>query len=91
MKIKFYVKKLSTLLLLLLIVLGSIAHNKSITGIVKGDDGMVLPGVTVLIKGTTQGTVTDGNGSFSITGVQGNAVLVFSFIGICIPVLSNWQ
>jgi TonB-linked SusC/RagA family outer membrane protein len=82
MKIKLHVKKLSSLLLLLLIALGSFAQSKTITGTVKDDDGIALPGVTVLIKGTTQGTITDGNGSFSISGVQENAALVFSFIGM---------
>ena len=45
------------------------------------DDGSGLPGVNVLVKGTTNGTTTDGNGDF-VLRVQGqDAVLVFSFIG----------
>ncbi len=82
MKIKLHVKKMSILLLVLVISLSSFAQNKTITGKVKGDDATALPGVTVLIKGTTQGTVTDANGNFSIPNVPENATLQFSFIGM---------
>ncbi|RYY25299.1 MAG: SusC/RagA family TonB-linked outer membrane protein, partial [Sphingobacteriaceae bacterium] len=53
----------------------------SITGKVKDAQGLSLPGVSVLIKGTTTGTVTDANGGFSIRVPNDNSVLVFSFIG----------
>ncbi len=43
--------------------------------------GQPLPGVNVTIKGTTQGTATDGEGQFSLTVPDENATLVFSFIG----------
>ena len=44
------------------------------------DSGEPLPGVNILVKGTTTGTVTDIDGKYSI-GVGSDAVLVFSFIG----------
>lgn len=51
-----------------------------ITGTVLDDQGESLPGVSILIEGTTNGTVTDLDGQFSIDAPEG-AVLVFSFIG----------
>lgn len=45
------------------------------------DDSMGLPGVNVLIKGTTLGTTTDADGRYSLSVPDANAVLVFSFIG----------
>lgn len=52
------------------------------TGIVKDDKGQTLPGVTVLLKGTTLGTVTDENGKFKIVLPQQEKMeLQFSFIG----------
>lgn len=59
----------------------SFAQNRQITGKVQaGDDGSTLPGVSVVVKGTTTGAVTSENGSFSISA-PANATLVFSFIG----------
>jgi TonB-dependent starch-binding outer membrane protein SusC len=48
--------------------------------VTSSDDGSALPGVNILEKGTTNGTVTDGDGSFKMS-VGANAVLDFSFIG----------
>jgi TonB-linked SusC/RagA family outer membrane protein len=58
------------------------APQKSITGTVTDDTGQTLPGVTVLIKGTTQGTVTNIDGKFTITNAPDDATLVFSFVGM---------
>jgi TonB-linked SusC/RagA family outer membrane protein len=61
------------------------AHNlfaqKTVTGSVRSETGEILPGVNVLIKGTSNGTFTDGNGKFSIQANE-NATLVFSFVGL---------
>ncbi len=54
--------------------------QRTITGTVTSADG-ALPGVSVQIKGTTQGTVTDFDGKYSITVLEGNDVLVFMFVG----------
>lgn len=55
--------------------------NKTITGKVTDEDGLPLPGVTVTLKGTTTIVGTDANGMFRIDVPDGQAVLVFSFIG----------
>ena len=74
----------STAMLVLLLFWGmstAMAQNGTVRGtIVDASDGSPLPGATVLVKGTTNGTVTDMNGKFSIQ-VKGNAVLVFSYVG----------
>jgi len=57
------------------------AQTKTVSGTVTEDTGATLPGVSVLEKGTNNGTVTDSNGKFSIS-VTTEAVLVFSFIGL---------
>ncbi|MCE5174917.1 MAG: SusC/RagA family TonB-linked outer membrane protein [Bacteroidales bacterium] len=49
-------------------------------GVVMDNNGDLVPGVSVIIKGTTIGTITDSDGNFQIS-VPENAVLVFSFIG----------
>lgn len=64
----------------------SILEEKStqdfkITGTIKEENGQPLPGVTVLVKGTSNGTVTDFDGEYSITASTENPVLVFSYIG----------
>ena len=56
--------------------------EKNIKGVVKDEEGSLLPGVTVLIKGTTIGTATDVNGAFSLNiPDMKDIVLLFSFVG----------
>lgn len=57
-----------------------LAQEKSITGKVTADDGSGLPGVSVVVKGTTRGTNTDGEGNFKINA-PANARLLFSYVG----------
>ncbi len=58
-------------------------QQKNISGKVKTDTGEPLPGVTVLVKGTTnKGTITDSDGNFTLTGVEPSQTLAFSFIGM---------
>jgi TonB-linked SusC/RagA family outer membrane protein len=58
------------------------AQQRTITGkVTSGDDGSTLPGVNVVVKGTTNGTVTDSNGQYSLTVASSDGSLVFSFIG----------
>ncbi len=61
---------------------GNGAQQNPIKGKVTDNEGFPLPGVTVIVKGTTQGTVTTGDGNFTINNVPENAVLVFSFVGM---------
>jgi hypothetical protein len=54
-----------------------------ITGkVTLADDGLAVPGVNVRVKGTSQGTVTDLNGNYSLQVEQPQPTLVFSFIGL---------
>jgi TonB-dependent starch-binding outer membrane protein SusC len=52
-----------------------------ITGKVTAETGEALPGVNVLLKGTTRGTTTDSNGNYSLALSEGEGTLIFSFIG----------
>ena len=54
----------------------------TVTGKVTGEDGSALPGVTVAVKGTTNGTITDIDGNYSLKELPSNATLVFSFVGM---------
>ena len=61
--------------------LASFAQGKSVTGTVtSSDDGSGVPGVNILEKGTSNGTVSDASGNYIIT-VGDNATLVYSFVG----------
>ncbi|MGV8091962.1 MAG: TonB-dependent receptor [Mangrovibacterium sp.] len=53
-----------------------------VSGKVTDSSGAPLPGVTVVVKGTTQGTITDASGNYSLPNVPENATLVFSFVGM---------
>ncbi len=61
---------------------GSILAQQNVTGVVSDDLGEVLPGVTVLEKGTNNGTVTDFDGKFVINVSGTESILVFSFVGM---------
>ncbi len=75
-------KKILLLCFSLAFVVSVWAQERTVTGkVTSADDGSALPGVNVLIKGTTTGTVTDANGNFSVS-VSPSTVLVFSFIGL---------
>lgn len=75
-------KKLIVLLHLLLSVTLLFAQTPiTVTGKVTDANNQTLPGVSVTLKGTTQGTITDIDGNYSLSAAP-NAVLVFSFIGL---------
>lgn len=62
---------------------GSYAQNVTVSGTVtSAEDGSALPGVNVLLRGTTNGTVTDADGKYTITVPSTGGALVFSFIGL---------
>lgn len=56
-------------------------QDRIISGKVTSPEGESLPGVSVLIKGSNTGTVTDAEGRYNLTVPSGDAVLVYSFIG----------
>ena len=58
------------------------SQQKTVTGTVTDSGGQPLPGVTVVLKGTTKGTVTNADGEFSLSGVPDDGILQFSFVGM---------
>src|SRR5690606_18743129 len=58
------------------------AQDRSVSGrVTSAEDGEPMPGVNVVLKGTTTGTVTDVDGNYRLSVPSGSPVLVFSFIG----------
>ena len=57
-------------------------QQKTVSGKVTDSSGSPLPGVTVVVKNTTQGTITNAEGDYSLDNVPGDATLVFSFVGM---------
>jgi len=57
-------------------------QQKSVSGKVSDSAGGSLPGVSVVLKGTTTGTITDANGNYTLSNVPSNATLAFSFVGM---------
>src|SRR5687768_9119953 len=78
--IKFYLFKTFLLLLFLLSANLSSAQTRVTGKVTSAEDGTGLPGVSILEKGTTNGTVTDVEGNYSINAAE-NATLIFSFVG----------
>ena len=65
----------------LLVTMAASAQQFTVKGIVKDMAGEPIIGANVMVKGTTNGTITDINGGYSVTGVSASSVLVYSFIG----------
>jgi len=57
-------------------------NNIAKGNVTSAEDGMSLPGVSVVVKGTTIGTTTDVNGDFTLTMPSNGGSLVFSFVGL---------
>lgn len=75
---------ISCLGFLLLFVNLSIAQNKEykVSGVVIDAKGISMPGVNILLKGSTKSTVTDMDGKYTISVPNEQAILVFSYIGL---------
>ena len=73
-------KLLKKLILPVLLLFGSFIYAQSVSGVVSDATGP-LPGVNVLVKGTTNGTQTDFDGNYTLSDLNSGDVLVFSFIG----------
>jgi len=56
--------------------------DKKVTGRVTDQMGLSLPGVSVILKGTTNGVITDAKGEFAINNIPENGILQFSFVGM---------
>ncbi len=57
-------------------------QQNSVSGKVSDTSGGSLPGVSVVVKGTTTGTITDNDGNYTLANVPANATIVFSFVGL---------
>jgi len=56
--------------------------DKKVTGKVTDSSDATLPGVSVVVKGTTNGVITDSEGKFSLSNIPENAILQFTFVGM---------
>ncbi|MCH7411216.1 TonB-dependent receptor [Belliella sp. DSM 111904] len=79
---KKFTKILASLLFFLITSTAIAQSGVAVRGIVTDDTGESLPGVSVVEKGTSNGTVTDIDGSFNINVSSSNAILQFSFVGM---------
>jgi len=59
-----------------------ILQQPAVSGTVTDESGEPLPGVTVIVKGTTQGTVTNSDGEYTLRDIPEDATLQFSFVGM---------
>lgn len=78
-------KKIAMLIVSLLFLGAQLvnAQDKTLTGkVISSEDNQPLPGVNVVVKGTTQGTITDFDGNFTLKVSNEAEVLVFSFMGM---------
>src|SRR5690349_16092650 len=79
-KFYLYLSRYLTVLLLLVAVTAW-SQSRTVSGkVTSADDGTGLPGVNVVEKGTSNGTITNASGEFSLS-VSANATIVFSFVG----------
>lgn len=80
--IQSLMKKLLLLLMSGLLIIGAFAQEISLTGaVISNEDGQPLPGVTIVVKGTTNGTITNIDGIYQIN-VPSNGIIKVSFIGM---------
>ncbi|MBL4888219.1 MAG: SusC/RagA family TonB-linked outer membrane protein, partial [Flavobacteriaceae bacterium] len=73
-------KLFKKLILPVFLLFGSFIYAQSVTGVVSDANGP-LPGVNVIVKGTSNGTQTDFDGNYSLNVVTSDAVLVFTYVG----------
>jgi len=82
---QYIIKRIRQFLSLIIIIgisFSAFSQNTTVTGMVTDEEtSESLPGVNITIEGTTQGTVSNFDGQFSITVPYGEVKLVFSFIG----------
>ena len=76
-------KKILLLNASLLFILGSVLAQRAVTGqVTSSDDGTGIPGVNVVLKGTSSGTITDVDGNFRLEVPEAGGTLVYTFIGL---------
>ena len=74
--------KLVLFFCMMLIGMMSFSQQRTIAGKVTDSEGVVLPGVAIVVAGTAQGTVTNTDGEYSLLNIPENATLIFSFVGM---------
>ena len=74
--------KILLALMVFIISTGLVFSQKTVTGTVTGTDNAPLPGVSIVVKGTTTGTITDINGKYSLSLPSNAKTLVFTFVGM---------
>ena len=85
MKHNFKFKGIKIILLLCTIFIGTtnlFAQQGVIKGVIKDSSGETIIGATVLVKGTSNGTITDFDGNYTLSNVKPDDVIIFSFIGL---------
>lgn len=75
-------KKMYLILVVLFTSFATIMAQMKVSGTIKDSDGNILPGVSVIVKGTTTGTNSDLNGKYTITVPSASSSLQFSFVGM---------
>ena len=75
-------KKMYLFLIILFTSVATVMAQNKVSGTVTDADGAALPGVSVLLKGTTIGTTTDVNGKYTLNVSVSSPILQFSFIGM---------
>ncbi|MCG8697269.1 MAG: carboxypeptidase-like regulatory domain-containing protein, partial [Bacteroidales bacterium] len=76
-----FLNRLLAIVLFVCISMIGYAQQQTISGKITDAEGNPLPGVNIVIKGTSIGTITDMNGAFSLQSEQAEAVLVVSYVG----------
>ncbi|MFH6767500.1 TonB-dependent receptor [Gaetbulibacter aquiaggeris] len=77
---KLFIKQISFICFFILTAFGALAQG-TITGVVSDEDSQPLPGVNIIVKGTSNGVSTNFDGEYSISNVASTDVLVFSYLG----------
>lgn len=79
--------------ILVLSIFSGMAQTRNLTGTVSSsEDGLPIPGVSVSVKGTTNGTISDINGTYTLTVPESAKALIFSFVGMVtqeVPITSS--
>ena len=81
MNLNFLSRRLFMIMFMGMLCLAAFAQGKKVSGVVKDVAGEPLIGVNVLVKSTTNGTITDFDGNYTLQNVKASDVLVVSYIG----------
>ena len=74
--------KFAIIALIMICTQNIVAQTTKVTGVVTDNTGIPLPGVTVLVQGTTKGASTDFDGNYTLEKLNSSDIIVFSYIGM---------